>query len=439
MTTEAIIEADLTWTGKAFESGVRVKVNDQGRIEAVGDASTGEPTLRLRDRALLPGFVNAHSHAFQRGLRGRGETFPDGQGDFWLWRRSMYELVEQLDEERHYELTTQAYREMLSAGITTVGEFHYLHHDGRGDNFDFDEVVLRAARDVGIRIVLLNAFYFTGGFNETGHAPLAGGQQRFATRSLDGYWLQLDRLAELIDPAMQSLGVVAHSIRAVPVDALQPLHAEAARRGLVFHMHVEEQPREIEECMRHYGRTPMALLNEHVEVNPLMTVVHATHTSEADMEAYLEAGGNVCLCPLTEANLGDGLANVPWILKHGGHLALGSDSNARISMLEEARWMEYGQRLAHQKRGVCRDGDGAIATTLMDAMTVSGARSLGVRAGQIRRGAAADLVSIDLEAPALRGVDEANLAAGLILGADERVIDDVCVAGRWRGGSERDG
>ncbi|TVQ52476.1 MAG: formimidoylglutamate deiminase, partial [Phycisphaerales bacterium] len=373
MTTEAIIEADLTWTGKAFESGVRIKVDAQGRVEAVGDASVGEPTLRLRDRALLPGFVNAHSHAFQRGLRGRGETFPAGQGDFWLWREAMYELVEQLDEERLYALTTQAYREMLDAGITTVGEFHYLHHDGRGDNFAFDEVVLRAAKDVGIRIVLLNAFYFSGGFNETGHTPLAGGQQRFATRSLDGYWLQMDRLAKLIDPATQSLGVVAHSIRAVPVDALQQLHAEAARRGLVFHMHLEEQPREIEECIRHYGRTPMALVNDHLEVSPLFTAVHATHTNEADMEAFLDAGGNVCLCPLTEANLGDGLANVPWILKHGGHLALGSDSNARISMLEEARWMEYGQRLAHQMRGVCRDDNGAIATTLMSAMTVHGA------------------------------------------------------------------
>jgi formimidoylglutamate deiminase len=252
-----VIEADLTLIGERFESGVRIAVDNDGRISAVGDASTvtDEPTERLRHRAILPGIVNAHSHAFQRGLRGVGETFPDDQGSFWSWREEMYALVERMTAERIYELSRQAFSEMRDAGITTVGEFHYLHHDQTNDGYAFDEVVLRAAADVGIRIALLNVYYHTGGIGQ----QLSAGQMRFGSNDLESYWAQMETLRESPGMAMPglwapgaqpTLGVVAHSIRAVPIEQIAELHAEATRRHMPFHMHVEEQQREIEDCVR---------------------------------------------------------------------------------------------------------------------------------------------------------------------------------------------
>jgi formimidoylglutamate deiminase len=426
VTATQVIEAELTWHDGRFASGVRVKVDERGRIEDVG-ALSEEPTVRLRDRALLPGFVNAHSHAFQRGLRGRGETFPGEAGSFWSWREAMYGLVASMDEQTMYALSRQAFDEMLAAGVTTVGEFHYLHHDASEQGYAFDEVVLRAAADAGIRIVLLNAYYRTGGIDK----ELAGGQRRFRTASLEEYWTQMDRLAGIVDPATQTLGAVAHSIRAAPVDEVAALRDESERRHMVLHMHVEEQPLEIEDCVHAYGKTPMALVNERVDVGPTLTCVHCTHTAGADMDDYLERGGTVCICPLTEANLGDGLANVPAILRGAGRICLGTDSNARIGFLEEMRWIEYGQRLATKSRGVCRDGAGRVGPVLLAMATRNGARSLGLRAGAIRPGHLADFATVDLTCSSLAGWDEATLLDALVLGGRDGAIAGVCVAGRW--------
>jgi formimidoylglutamate deiminase len=423
-----VIEADLTWYDGRFAPGVRIKVNDDGRIEDVGQLAD-TPTVRLRDRAVLPGFVNAHSHAFQRGLRGRGETFEEGVGSFWSWREAMYELVASMDEQKMYALSRQAFDEMLAAGITTVGEFHYLHHDAREEGYAFDEVVLKAAADAGIRIVLLNAYYRTGGIDQ----DLAGGQVRFRTASLEEYWTQMDRLAGIVDPATQTLGAVAHSIRAAPIEDIAALREESEHRHMVLHMHLEEQPLEIEECVHAYGKTPMALVNERVDVGPTLTCVHCTHTAGADMDDYLERGGTVCICPLTEANLGDGLANVPSIRRGAGRISLGTDSNARIGFLEEMRWLEYGQRLATRSRGVCRDEAGRVGPVLLAMATRNGARALGLRAGMIRPGHLADFVAVDLGASSLGGYDEGTLIDALILGGADQAVAGVCVGGRWLG------
>ncbi len=196
-------------------------------------------------------------------------------------------------------------------------------------------------------------------------------------------------------------------------------------------MHIEEQPREIAECIEAYHKPPMALLNERLEISPLFTAVHCTHTSDNDLDEYLASGGNVCICPLTEANLGDGIANVPHLRRRYGRICLGSDSNARISMLEEMRWLEYVQRLHTQSRGVCVDETGDVARPLWAAATVNGAHALGLRAGAVRSGSLADLITVDLTARDLTGWTEATLLAGMILGAGEGVIDEVCVGGRW--------
>lgn len=431
--TERIIEAELTWTGSRFERGVRIAVGAAGTITAVGrkaESNVGPPTERLPGRALLPGFVNAHSHAFQRGLRGRGEVFPAGAGSFWTWREAMYELVERLDPAAFRSLCTRAFREMRRAGITAVGEFHYLHHGSAEGRFDLDEIVIESAAEAGIRLVLLQAHYRQGGIGR----PLEGGQRRFDTGDPASYWEQIDRLAEHADGAMVRMGCVAHSIRAVEPDEVALLQREAHRRGMVMHLHLEEQPAEIEACRAAYGRTPMALVNELLDVDASLVAVHCTHTDPEDMARFLGAGGRVCICPLTEANLGDGIPDTRSIIAAGGRVALGTDSNARISMLEEMRWLEYGQRLRGGMRGALVDETGEVATTLLRCGTLHGAEAIGIPAGAIEAGRWADFVAVDLAAPTLEGWDDATLPAGILCGAAEEVIAATCVGGRWSDG-----
>ena len=430
-----VIEAELTWTGGAFEPGVRIEVGADGRIVAVGRLDPA-PTLRLPGRALLPGFVNAHSHAFQRGLRGLAETFPPaaggggrGGGSFWGWREAMYELAGGIARERFRALSLAAFGEMRAAGITAVGEFHYLHHDDpEAADWALDRVVLDAAREAGIRIVLLQACYRAGGFGRA----LEAAQRRFRAPSLGAYWAQIDRLAGALDPAFQSLGAVAHSVRAVPVGEIAALHAEAKRRGLVFHLHVEEQRREVEDCLAVHGARPMALLLRELAIGPETTAVHCTHTDPGDLERFAGAGGGVCVCPLTEANLGDGIPPLAAVPAAAGRLCLGTDSNARISMLEEMRWLEYGQRLAGERRGVLADRQGRVAMRLLTAATAGGARALGLPAGAIAAGRWADFAAVDIGHPALAGAGADALAAALVFGAGDGAIAATCVGGRWQ-------
>jgi formimidoylglutamate deiminase len=339
----------------------------------------------------------------------------------------MYELVDTLEPQRFRALAKHAFREMRDAGITTVGEFHYLHHATAERDYDLDMILLEAAAEARIRLVLLSTHYETGGFGK----PLEGGQRRFDTRSPDEFWKSIDRLSPGLEPDIQTIGVAAHSVRAVPLEAIAELHDEASDRNLVFHIHVEEQPREIADCVGIHERRPMALLNDVLAIDDLVTAVHCTHTASDDMRCFLESGGNVCICPLTEANLGDGIANVPAIHGSNGQICLGTDSNARISMTEEMRWLEYVQRLKSQRRGVVTDDDGKTAAALLDIATVNGARALGVDAGLIAPGLWADFVALDLSAPVLNGSDEATLLDAWVFGTGNEAVAATCVGGDW--------
>lgn len=426
MTAPLVIEADLAWTGRRFEPGVQLSVGPGGRIERVARGLV--PTRRHPRAALLPGFVNVHSHAFQRGLRGHGEQFPAGSGDFWSWREAMYRLVETLDPTRLFGLCVRAFGEMRDAGITAVGEFHYLHHAGEYADGELDRVVLEAAAVAGIRIVLLQAYYATGGIGR----PLEGSQRRFRATGVESYWRTMDGLQTALDSRTQSLGAAAHSIRAASLEDIAALHAEARRRGLPFHMHVEEQRREVEECVAAYGRAPLRVLLDDLDVAADLTAVHCTHTDSGDLRRFLAAGGRVSACPLTEANLGDGLPAlepVPDLLER---LSLGSDSNARISMLEEVRWLEYGQRVRTERRGVLRDAEGMVGAGLLGAATEGGARALGLPTGRLEPGRWADVAVLDLDHPALAGCDADHLAEALVTGADNGVVLGTYVGGRWR-------
>lgn len=441
-----VIEADLTWIDSRFERGVRVAIGADGRISAVHRGGTGAGALRrLHGRALLPGFVNAHSHAFQRGLRGRGESFPAGAGDFFSWREAMYALVDRLTPESAYELSRDAFEEMLDGGYTSVGEFHYVRHLGDDARFALDESVVLAAIDAGIRLVVLHTAYETGAIGQ----PVRGGQKRFETRGVDDYWRAHERLTTMLASHRDtSLGVVAHSVRAVPWEGVRALRRGARERSQVFHMHVEEVVREVDDCIAAYGVRPMRKVVDDLEPDATFTAVHCTHTHTDDMIPFAKAGANVCLCPNTEGNLGDGIADVPLMRREGAHIAIGTDLNSRLCPLEELRWLEYVQRVARRQRGVVVDANGESGPALLDVGTVNGARSLALDAGAIRTGAWADFCVMDLEHPSLadaagsaageiaslgRTADAAPaLAAAIVFGAGVEAIAATCVSGRWR-------
>jgi len=413
-----VYNPELALIDGQFLASKSISIED-GRIIAIGDGDNSDKG------AFFPGFVNAHSHAFQRGLRGRGEHFATGGDSFWGWREEMYKLVDKLSVDQFHRLCVQCFSEMRQSGITTVGEFHYFHHDKEND-FAMDSAVLEAAKEVGIRIVLLHANYAHGGFD----TPLRGGQKRFATKTLDGWWSQVDALAGFVDGTMQRIGTVAHSVRAVEIDAIREIAIGSVQRGMPFHIHLEEQRQEIKACLEAHGVTPMALLNDAIDVSPMVTAVHCTHTAAADMEQWISSGGNVCLCPLTEANLADGICDMHRIVKQGGCVSLGSDSNARISMLEEMRWMEYAQRLHREERGVCMDESGSIANYLIDAATKNGARCLGIPAGEIAIGKFADFTVVDLDHQQLTGVTPETLGASLCCGGDNSIIKKTIISGK---------
>jgi formimidoylglutamate deiminase len=456
VTARHVVAADLTWSDGKLEPTLAVWVDADGRIERVGAraeaeaaaaAGAGDGTspplvlLRLQGVALLPGFVDAHSHAFQRALRGQGERFPGGAqpgggaGSFWTWREAMYALVESLTPERLFDVTLQAFREMRRAGITCVGEFHYLHHSsGLDADFVGDEAVLAAGAEAGIRLVLLQTYYKTGGIG----APLQGAQRRFETASLAGYWKQFEHLSGCVDGRTQGLGVVAHSIRAVPLAELRGLLAESRRQRLPFHIHVEEQQQEIAESRAVYGKRPLELLLEQPGGLDGVTAVHCTHSRPDQLRRFVQAGGRICVCPTTEANLGDGIPPLVAVAESHRKLCLGTDSNARISMLEEMRWLEYGQRLKGERRGVLVDEGGTVASRLLAAATAGGAVSLGVAAGRVVPGAWADFVAVDLGSPLLAGAAPDDALAALWTGGTESLLLATCVGGAWDRDWERE-
>lgn len=418
------VRAAQTWTGDAFEPDLRIDIGPDGTIQSISKDPT-PVDLELRSEALLPGMINAHSHSFQRAMRGRTERFPSGKGSFWTWRESMYDLIATLDEQRMYDWNLAAFEEMRAAGVTTVGEFHYLHHATASErDHRLDAIVLDAADAAGIRIVLLQTFYRTGGIGE----PLAAAQKRFATPNIDEFLRRIDELQRHLR-GRQTIGLVAHSIRAVPIEDIVQLASVAVERNLPFHMHLEEQRKEVEASRDAYGSSPMTLLLDRAPVDGHFTGVHCTHSREEDLREWVRRGGNLCITPLTEANLGDGVQRAANLAI--GQISVGSDCNARIDLLEEVRWLEYEQRLSREDRGVYHDDQGWNGRVLFDAATTGGARSLRVNAGRIIEGSAADFFTVDLTHPALRGWEDGSLIDSIVFGGGNEIIRRNCVAGDW--------
>ncbi len=423
--TDQILIADLTWTGTRFERDVEIHVDAQGRIRRVRcvDPST-HGAIRLEGRALLPGMIYAHSHAFQRALRTRPERFDTGTGNFWTWRDTMYRLVAELEPDSFYEISRQCFREMLLAGVTSVGEFHYLHH-APNVPWTFDEAILSAAREAGIRICLIQCFYASGGIGR----PLEGAQQRFDAITVDDFLRQFERLAGMLDARTQSLGLACHSIRAARIEDIEAIYRRAIELDVPFHIHVEEQRREIHECMAAYGVGPLRLMLRQLPIDRHFTAIHCTHSTPDDLRELVSRGGRICVCPSTEGNLADGLPALPEIRQAGGKLCIGSDCNLRICVTEDLRWLEFAQRLANERSGMIVDGDGHVAPALFELATVNGADSLKLRTGSIEAGNFADLIAIDLNHPSLFGATPESLLHGFIFGSGNGPIDQVWVGG----------
>ncbi len=426
-----VYQPDLVLTEKGFESGRAILVGEDGRIEAIlsPEACQSHEIVRLKNKALLPGFANAHSHTFQRLIRGRAETRGSSGDDFWTWREAMYRAANGVDSEDVYHVARMAFLEMVMAGTTTVGEFHYLHRmpDGRAypdPNLLSTQIVV-AAESVGLRIALLRVAYARAGYELPPHP----GQARFY-ESRKEYLENTAALAEALKDKGESawLGVAPHSIRAVPLDQLEEIVAWARERGLVIHMHAAEQVAELAACKREYGTTPIQLLAQRGLLSDKTTLVHAIHITDDEMDAL--AAAVICSCPTTERNLGDGIIDAAKAALRGIRFAFGSDSQTFIDPLEDARELEYHLRLQIQKRAVLDDIQGVnLAQRLFGYATAGGAQALGFDSGVIAAGRPADFFTIDLNDPSITGNSPGDLLAQIVFGLSRTAIQDVFVGG----------
>jgi formimidoylglutamate deiminase len=460
-------------TGRRLVDRPYWEVDDAGVIvrvaEGLPESDQRPPIVHDLGRVVvLPGLVNAHSHAFQRQIR--GGTHRRGMGDpsdFWAWRREMYAAAERLDPASIFATSKACFAEMLRSGITTVGEFHYVHHRPDGRPYDdpnaLSWAIRDAAREVGIRLVLIDTYYARAGVDEsTPPKPraLEPAQRRFRDEDVDAYLGRIDALLDARDDTF-AVALAAHSTRAVPFDDLRAIAEYATRHELVVHAHVSEQPRENDESQREYGRSPTRVLADAgLLARPRrFTAVHAIHVTPEDVDVLSDQ--HVCACPTTEADLGDGILPATDMLRRGVAFALGTDSNSIIDLVQEARLLEMGERLRRQAR-LClvpsAHGHEGPGPTLLDAMTVGGASALGVRhevraeatshaaapatkprlgarafgVGALGVGAPFDAVTFDLCHPSLRDVPAAWLLDAITLAGSAAPVSQVFVGGRRR-------
>jgi formimidoylglutamate deiminase len=432
---QTLYRPELLYSQGAFIPGSGVLVSEGGTVLAANAGAPGASaeTVDLRGKALLPGFVNVHSHTFQRLIRGKSESRVMSGRDFWSWRGTMYHAAAHLDPQDVYDAARMAFLEMVLAGTTTVGEFHYLHNAPDGRPYDdpnlLSKQVIAAAQSVGIRIVLLRSAYLRSGYE----LPPDPGQIRFfesATQFLDN--MEALRKQYPDDATEVRLGVAPHSLRAVPLRELKEIAAWAREQKMPLHMHVAEQIGENEACLREYGSTPVALLGRENLLGSDFTAVHAIHISTDEIELLARANATICSCPTTERNLGDGIIVADQVMRAGIRVAFGSDSQAQIDPLEDARELEYHLRLARQQRAILDQiGEQTLASRLFDCATIHGGRSLGVFAGDLNPGSTADFFTVDRDDVSIAGHSGEDLLPLAVFSLSRSAIRDVVVNGRW--------
>ena len=424
----SLLWCERAWLdGETVEAGVVVDI-DGGRIRAVTRSAEPPPGAAQLLGLTLPGLANAHSHAFQRQLRGRTQR---QRGSFWTWREAMFGAAERLTPDGYRDLATATFAEMALAGITLVGEFHYVHHGPDGTPYAnpnaMGEAVAEAAAAAGVRLTLLDACYLHGGHDE----PVEGVQRRFADAGVDAW---VERVEALDSSATARVGAAAHSVRALRPEELKEVAAWAGERNVPLHAHVSEQRLENEQCLAAYGRTPVELLAEAGCLETSFSAVHTTHLTDDDRRLLASSATTCCFCPTTERDLADGIGSASRLAQDGARLALGTDSNAVIDMFEEARAMELDERLATERR-VNQE-----PAALLRAATAGGYAALGWTGGTIEPGACADLCVVELGSVRLAGTRPDDLVPAVVFAGAAADVREVMVDGRWivRGGEHAD-
>ena len=423
-------QPDLLFSGGRVLAGASLVVRN-GRVESRGAPPDDAELVPLAGRAILPGLVSAHSHAFQRAIRGRTEHRSHPADDFWSWREAMYAAAERLSPDDLYAVSKFCFLEMARAGITAVGEFHYLHRDPAGrpyaDPNELDLLVARAAREAGLRVVLLRVAYARSGY-QIAENPR---QKRFIEGSPEEYLKNLEALERVLGPG--SVGAAPHSVRACPAEWIRDIAHESLQRGWPLHLHVSEQPAEVAQCQAEHGTTPAMLLEKLGALAESTTAVHGVHLTGADIAALAHARATVCACPTTERNLGDGVVRADRLLAAGVRLCLGSDSEVQLSPLEDARQLEYHLRLMELQRAILdpeQGGPGGLGAKLYGIASEGGMRSLGLPGGALRPGEPADFVVVDLDDPSIAGSGAEDLLANVVFSMERTAIREVRVAGR---------
>lgn len=419
-------------------------------VDAAGNFAAVKPDAREDAAAasalqiagpVLPGMPNLHSHAFQRAMAGlteqAGQGGSGGHDSFWTWRRVMYGFVGQITPDQVRAIAAQLYVEMLKAGYTAVGEFHYLHHDIEGrpyaDVAEMSEQIVTAAQAAGIGLTLLPVLYGYGGF---GGQPVGPGQRRFL-HDTAGFLRLINRLLQRHGRNPQiRIGMAPHSLRAVTAEMLKEAVAgvDTMDSAAPVHIHIAEQVKEVDDCRAWSHQRPVEWLLNNVTVGPRWCLVHATHMTEGETGRLARTGAIVGLCPTTEGNLGDGFFQAPEFLRNGGMFGIGSDSHVSVSPFEELRWLEYGQRLLHRRRNVLAVGGNqspSVGAALYRQALVGGCQALGRPIGRLEAGCRADLVVIDAERPTLIGKRGDLLLDAIVFAGNDNPVRDVMVGGRW--------
>nr|WP_233252525.1 formimidoylglutamate deiminase [Maritimibacter sp. 55A14] len=423
-----MIHARQALLAEGWAQNVRLTVTD-GRITGIHPNSGAEPGDVTVD-TLLPSLGNLHSHAFQRAMAGMTEYRQPGRDSFWTWRTLMYRFMDRLTADHIQAIAAQVYVEMLESGYASVGEFHYVHHQPGGRPYEnlaeLSNRIFAAASETGIGLTHLPVLYTYGG---AGRADATEGQRRFCN-SVDGFSRLVEAAAAglLSLPSDARIGIAPHSLRATAPEDLD--RVVAAHGHGPIHIHIAEQPKEIADIQDWLGARPVEWLLNNTEVDRRWCLIHATHMTGAETRALAASNAVAGLCPITEANLGDGPFNGPDYVAAGGRFGLGSDSNVNISLTEELRTLEYAQRLRDTGRNVMVAGEGSVGAFLYTAAAQGGAQALDRDAGEIAEGKLGDLVAIDSAAPALCALTREQLLDGLVFAAKDDVVTDVWSAGR---------
>lgn len=422
----AVLFAHKALLPDGWADNVRLRLVD-GCIDKVSRDQKPADADTVTD-CIIPGIGNAHSHAFQRALAGRTEErSPEGRDSFWTWRKRMYDLAARMDADLLRAVARQAYTEMLESGYTSVAEFHYLHRDpstGEAGTVMFDALA-DAAAQTGIRLCYVPVLYERAGFD----APQPEGQQQHFSFGVEAF-LEHHALAKAREARRLRVGIGAHSLRAVSQLSLHEI-ARAGQGGPI-HIHIAEQQREVDQCMAAYERRPVRWLLENLDINNNWCLVHATHLDPEETRALAESGGVVCVCPSTEANLGDGLFPLADFLRYGGNIAIGSDSHVSINPFEELRWLEYGQRLATQSRNIASIRGTHVGRELFERAVDGGAQAGGQVLAGLCEGAPADLVALYEDDPMLTGHGHDSRLDALVFSGYRLPIEGVMVHGEWQ-------